>query len=87
MNEYETALLRFERISRGHAEIKRQAQAIIDWTDDEWDAAQANLRQYEKSPGIELPQYRRDLTVPMAPVTPWTLADAAHEAERIARDT
>ena len=107
MNDYETALLRFEKISRSHAEIKRQAQAIINWADNEWHAAWNGLREYESMPGVELPQYRRDYTAPCQAVAgmasredcgcpsclavlaeegAWTLADAAHEVERIARD-
>jgi len=86
MNEYETAILRYQKISRSRVEIQRQAQAIIDWADSELDAATDNLRLYESQPGVPLPQYRRAGACPVAPVTPWTFADAAHEAERTARD-
>ena len=55
MNEYERARLRYERISRSHPEITQQARAIIDWSLDEWEAAPAELRQYEVAPGIPLP--------------------------------
>jgi hypothetical protein len=62
VNPYEAACERFNRISESHAEIKRLAQSVIDWADDEWEAAQANLRQYETSPGIPLPEYRTSMT-------------------------
>jgi hypothetical protein len=69
MNDYERARLRFEKISRSRVEIQEQAQAIIDWAYGEWDAAMDSLRLYESAPGIELPEYRRDLTVPCLHIT------------------
>lgn len=56
-NPYELACERFNRISGSIQAIKAQAQSVIDWADQEWEAAQKNLRQYETSPGIPLPEY------------------------------
>jgi hypothetical protein len=58
MNDYERACERFNRISGSIAEIQQEAKAVIQWAEDEYAAAQDNLRQYESSPGIPLPQYR-----------------------------
>ncbi len=55
---YEAARARFDRIAENHAGIVKCAQGVIDWANGEYDAAQANLRQYEESPGIPLPEYR-----------------------------
>lgn len=60
LNPYEAACARFERISRSRSEIIKAAKAVIQWADDEYDAAQAELRQYEASPGIPKPEYRPD---------------------------
>jgi hypothetical protein len=58
VNDYEKACERFERISQNYDAIRKVAQGVIDWANEEYDAAQANLRQYESQPGIPLPQYR-----------------------------
>ena len=58
MNDYEKACERFEQISRNYDAITKTAKAVIQWADDEYAAAQDNLRQYESKPGIPLPQYR-----------------------------
>lgn len=60
-NPYELAAERFNRISQSIAAIKAQAQSVIQWCDDEYDAASENLRQYESQPGIALPEYRTPL--------------------------
>lgn len=70
-NPYELACERFNRISGSIAAIKAQAQSVIDWADQEWGAAQLNLRQYETSPGIPLPQYREDTWIPELHTNPW----------------
>jgi len=57
-NPYEAACYRFELISRTRAAIIARARKSIEDAEAEWDAAQANLRQYESAPGIPLPQYR-----------------------------
>ena len=54
LSDYEHAADRFERISRSLPEIIKAAQAVIDWANDEYDAAQDNLRRYESRPGIPL---------------------------------
>jgi hypothetical protein len=58
VNEYEAACERFNRASENHPIAMAEAQRIVDAANDEYEAAQANLRQYESSPGIPLPQYR-----------------------------
>jgi Tfp pilus assembly protein PilX len=62
MNEYEQAVKRFNAAVRDHAIALAEAEAMVAAADDEWEAAQANLRQYETSPGIALPQYREGAT-------------------------
>ncbi len=59
MNDYEKACERFNRISGSYEQIKRTAAGVIEWADDEYEAAQDNLRQYESQPGVPLPQYRQ----------------------------
>lgn len=58
-NPYEVACDRFERINRNRATIIAGAQATIEWAEQEWAAAQAELARYESQPGIPLPQYRQ----------------------------
>lgn len=60
VNPYDMACDRFERISRLAPEIHKQAKAIAQWAEDEYEAATADLRQYERSPGIPRPEYRPD---------------------------
>lgn len=57
-NPYEAACERFEAATRNLPAAKAEASRILREADEEWDAAQVNLRQYESSPGIPLPQYR-----------------------------
>jgi len=61
MNPYEEACDRFNRISENYERICELAQGVIDWADNEYEAAQANLRQYESQPGIPLPEYREQV--------------------------
>jgi hypothetical protein len=61
-NPYERAAERFNRISADLPHIKALAQAVIDWADDEYDAASVDLARYESSPGILLPRYRGTVT-------------------------
>ncbi len=58
MNTYEQACQRFERISRDRQHIQEAARQVIDWADNEYEAAQENLRHYEQAPGIPLPEYQ-----------------------------
>jgi hypothetical protein len=69
-NLYEIACERFNRISGSIAAIKAEAQSVIQWADDEYDAASENLRLYESEPGIPLPEYRTPL-VPELHTSPW----------------
>jgi hypothetical protein len=60
-NPYEAACERFKKISGSIQAIERAAMDTIQQASDEYDAAQANLRQYESQPGIPLPQYREQV--------------------------
>lgn|SRR5487761_935269 len=60
-NPYEAACERFNRASANWPKAKAEAEQLLREADDEWNAARANLRQYEQSPGIPLPQYRTPL--------------------------
>jgi hypothetical protein len=62
MNEYEQAVKRFNAAVRNHAIARADAEAMVAAADDEWEAAEANLRQHESQPGIPLPQYREQVT-------------------------
>ena len=57
MNAYEAACERFGRASRNYQQAKAAAERILCEASDEYDAAEASLRQYESQPGIPLPQY------------------------------
>lgn len=61
MNPYEAACERFERANQNCAKATAEAERILTEAENEWDAAQANLRQYESRPGIPLPQYREQV--------------------------
>jgi hypothetical protein len=56
-NPYEAACERFSRASRNYPKAKAESERILREADAEYDAAEANLRQYESQPGIPLPQY------------------------------
>jgi hypothetical protein len=71
-NPYEAACERFDHIVRTRPKIIADARAKIAAAEQEWEDAQANLRQYESAPGIPLPQYRRRM--------PWDIS--ATEATR-----
>ena len=75
MNEYREARLRYEKIAASQTEIRRQAQAIIDWVFREWNAASEGLRPFEESPGVPLLQYRGGPPVDLPSAGEWTLAD------------
>ena len=62
VNPYEAACGRFERANQNYPVIKAYAEMLLREANDEWDAAQANLRQYESQPGIPLPQYREQVS-------------------------
>jgi len=62
-NPYEAASERFQQASRNYPKAKAEAERILREADDEYDAAEANLRQYESQPGIPLPQYREQVQV------------------------
>ena len=57
-NPYEAAVERFHRAHQNYPEAKAEADRILQEADDEYEAATANLRQYETQPGIPLPEYR-----------------------------
>lgn len=57
-NPYEQACERFNRASANYPKAEAEAARILREANDEYDAAQANLRRYESAPGIPLPQYR-----------------------------
>jgi hypothetical protein len=54
---YEAALDRMEAARRGWQHDKREAERIVREADDEYYAAEANLRACEIVPGIPLPEY------------------------------
>jgi hypothetical protein len=62
MNPYEAACERFERANQNYPKAKAESERILREAEEEWDAAQANLRLYESQPGIPLPQYRERVT-------------------------
>ena len=62
VNPYEAACDRFERANQNYPVIKAYAEMLLREANDEWDAAQANLRQYESQPGIPLPQFREQVS-------------------------
>ncbi|HEV2452391.1 MAG TPA: hypothetical protein VGS62_10760 [Streptosporangiaceae bacterium] len=61
-NPYEEACERFNRASANYPKAKAESERILREANDEYDAAQDNLRQYESRPGIPLPQYREQVT-------------------------
>ena len=66
MNPYEEARERLERANQTHRElvaIKAALENVQYLVQAEWAAATRNLRQYETTPGIPLPQYREQATV------------------------
>ena len=67
---YEAACKRFEAASRNYPVAKAKAERILREASDEYDAAEANLRQYESQPGIPLPQYRETIRIPFPPGVP-----------------
>ena len=54
---YERAVRRYEIARENFPRAKR----VMDAAQDEYDAAYAALAEFESSPGIPLPQYRRPL--------------------------
>ena len=65
MNPYETARERLEAACQELREAKRdrdEAEAYLLRAEAEWADATRNLRQYETTPGIPLPQYREQAT-------------------------
>lgn len=57
-NPYEAACDRFNEASENYPKAKAEAERILREAEEEYEAAQANLRQYEVSPGIPRPEYR-----------------------------
>ncbi len=65
MNAYEAARVRLEAGCQVRREAKRdrdEAEAYLLRAEAEWAGATRNLRQYETTPGIPLPQYREQVT-------------------------
>jgi len=58
-NPYEAAAERFERASRAYPLAKAESARLLREANDEYEAAEADLRQYESQPGIPLPQDRK----------------------------
>lgn len=58
-NPYEAAGYRFARASENYPKAKAESERILREAEEEYEAAEANLRQYETSPGIPKPEYRR----------------------------
>ena len=61
MNPYEEARERLELANQAHREIRILKVLLEDAetaAEAEWGAATRNLRQYETTPGIPLPEYR-----------------------------
>ena len=64
MNPYEEARERLERANQAHRElraVKAQLENVQTLVEAEWAAATRNLRQYETTPGIPLPEYREQV--------------------------
>jgi hypothetical protein len=61
-NPYEAACERFNRASANYPKAQAEAERILREADEEYEAARANLRQYESQPGIPLPQYGEPVT-------------------------
>ena len=61
-NPYEAACERFNAALGACGRARVEADRLLRETEDEFEAARANLRQYETSPGIPLPQYREQVT-------------------------
>ena len=65
MNAYEAARERLEAACQERREAKRdrdEAEAYLLRAEAEWAGATRNLRQYETTPGIPLPEYREPVT-------------------------
>ena len=61
MNPYEEARERLERANQAHRElraVKAQLENVQTLVEAEWASATRNLRRYETTPGIPLPEYR-----------------------------
>ena len=64
MNPYEEARERLERANQAHRElraVKAQLENVQTLVEAEWAAATRNLRRYETTPGIPLPEYREQV--------------------------
>ncbi len=64
MNPYEEARERLEQAVsslRAAQKDKAEAEAYLLKAEAEWAGATRNLRQYETTPGIPLPQYREQV--------------------------
>ena len=65
MNPYETARERLERAGQACLEVRAAKARIEDLEvtiEAEWSAATRDLRQYETTPGIPLPQFREQVS-------------------------
>ena len=64
MNAYEAARERLEQSVQGLRAAQKdvaEAEAYLLKAEAEWAGATQNLRQYEATPGIPLPQYREQV--------------------------
>lgn len=57
-NPYEQACDRFNAASENYPKAKAEAARILREAEEEYEAAEAHLRQYESKPGICKPEYR-----------------------------
>lgn len=62
MNPHEEACERFNRASENYPRAKAESERILREANEEYDAAEDNLRRYESAPGIPLPEYRERVT-------------------------
>lgn len=65
-NPYEAARNRMETATNAARLVSAIAKTLDQIANDEFDAASANLRQYEVKPGIPMPEYRYPNGIPSA---------------------
>lgn len=64
LRRYAAACERFNRAGPAVEAADELARQIVNAANDEYDAAFEALREFEKSPGIPKPEYRRNLMTP-----------------------
>lgn len=63
-NPYERACARYNRAEASYRAVAAHIGALVNASEAEFEAARAELRQYETSPGIPLPQYEEHSGTP-----------------------